>query len=360
MAAPIITGEPISSALLTAGSFLAPVVGGIIGRIASRGDRRKAEQAMQDAIAEIEKLGVPPELYKDFILDKFNSVGILSPELEDEITVGVSQAAQVQEDPALRGSQVQALEMLKERGRAGLTAEDRAALSKIRRDVEGDRSARLERVKQSMAERGLSGSGAELAASLSAAQGGANLQQEEGERVAAEASRRALDALTRGADLASGIRGQDLTANTQRAQAADEFKKFDTANAVNRQTRNVASKNLAMAQNLENAQNIANRNVEMQNAQRAKVEEAKRQKYLDNVERAKLGAGAKQGLANIYGGKAADTAQMAQGIGSGVGNLAAAYQATRKPAAPALPGISANDADDSNEWEELMKRMRTA
>lgn len=318
---------------LTIGAFLAPTIGGLIGRLFGSGDRKKAQEAADKALKIIEEQGLPPDQTRQVLFDQFSQVGLLTPELEQEIDVGVSQAAQIQEDPELRQAQLRSLGALQERGKAGLTAEDRASLSKIRRDVEADRQARLQGVIQSMAQRGLTGSGAELAASLSAAQQGANLEQESGERVAAEASRRALEAIMGAGELGGKLRSQDFDVASKKASAADELKRFAVQNAINRQQRNIAATNAAREANLQAAQDIANRNVQLSNAEKLRQLQAERQKYLDDLERRKAMAAVQSGRAELAQSRASDTQRIWGSVADTTAKGITGYIADSKPTA---------------------------
>lgn len=321
--------DPITMGLVSGGIN---VLSGLAGKFFGRGAKKEAERLAQEAYAEIEQLGLPPNEAAPLILEKFKSAGIYSPEMEQEIKMTESKLAKVQEDPRLRDAQMSALETLQRSGRTGLTAEDRASYNKLRAEAQRDAEAKRQQIVQNMQARGQAGGNAELVASLMASQAGADAQSEAGDRIAADASRRALESIAQAGQLGGSVRGQDLDYNTQIAQAADEMERFNIQNAINRQQRNVGARNTAQMSNLEREQAIMDANTQMANRETARQSDARRDYYSDLAGRAQARANAKLGQANLKAGKAAETAQMWQNIGSGAGAAASAYyQNQQKP-----------------------------
>ncbi len=297
----------------------APIVGGIIGQIASEGDRRKAEAAMQEAIQIIDSVGAPPDLSREIIMQKLQQVGVMTPELEQAIDVGISQVSQIQEDPAVRESQMEALQAMSQLGKTGMGAEDRAALNQIRAEVQRDSEAKRQQVIQQAQMRGQSGSGAELMSQLLGNQASADRASAEGDRIAAEAAAARRNALTQMSSQAGQLRSQDFGVNQAKASAADEFKKFDTANAVSRQSRNVGAKNTAQERNLGEQQRIADTNTQMANAEKLRQAEAQRNYWNDQLNLAKSRSGARSGQQTFYADQADKTAKMYAGMGNAAG-----------------------------------------
>jgi hypothetical protein len=337
-----------TSAMIAAAA--APAVAGVLGRMMSSGDRKEAERLANEAYAEIEALGLPPDQSTELMLEKFKSAGLYTPELEQEIRQTVSKTSEIKEDPRLKDAQMKALEMMQQTGRTGLNATDRAALNQIRQEVQRDAEAKRQQIMQSMQARGQAGGGAELAASLLSAQAGADQQSEAGDRIAAQAQERALQAMMQSGQLGGQVRGQDLDYNRTVAEAADEMERFNIQNAVNRQQRNVGARNQGQQMNLQQQQEIMNANTAMSNAEKQRQAQAARQYYNDLAARAQSRAQARLGQANLKAGNAADTAKMVQGIGSGVGAAAGAY-ANRVPQANPLTKTAAGADYMSNNYK---------
>lgn len=310
--------------VLAAAAIAGPIIGGVIGNMASAADRRAAQDAAQRAFEIIDQIGAPPDLSREIIYDQFQQVGVLTPELEEAINVGVSKVAEIQEKPEFREAQLTALETLKERGRGGLSAEDRAALNQIRSQVAQDQEAKRQQILQAFAQRGQLGSGQELAAQLSAQQQGAQIASQQGDQLAAMASQRALEAMMQAGQLGTQVRGQEFDVEQAKASAADAFKQFDIQNAIARQQRNIGAKNVAQESNLATQQRIAEQNVAQKNAELLRQAEARRQKWLDELSFAQAKAGTQAGIGASKERAADRSAQMWQSIGSGVGSGAGA------------------------------------
>jgi len=334
---------PLGGAL-TAAAIAGPVVGGIIGNMAASEDREAAMQAAKEAMAIIDAVGAPPDLSKEILIEKFKQVGILTPQLENEVNLGFSKVAQVQEDPSLRSAQIDALSSLKELGKTGLRSEDRAALADIQSKIQQDVEAKRQQIIQNLQSRGQAGGGAELAASLAASQSGAQAAADQGRQVASMASQRALQAMMQQAGLAGNVRSQDFDVATKKASAEDYVNQFNTQNAISRQNRNLERMNQAAASNLNVAQNISDANINAANREKYRQVEAQRQFWQDKLEQARAKAGARTGMIPMYQQQAAQTAQMWQNIGSGVGQGAAALYGYNSKQAPTTSSFNVDNA----------------
>lgn len=358
--------DPITGSLIAGG---ANILGGVLGKIFGGGARKKAEKLANEAYEEINALGLPPNEAMPLILEKFKSAGMYTPELEQEIRQEVSKTSQIKEDPRLKDAQMRALESLSQSGRTGLTPADRAAYNKMRQDAQRDAEAKRQQIVQNMQARGQSGGGAELAAQLLSSQAAADQQSAAGDELAGAASQRALQALQASGQLGGDIRSKDLSYNEMVAKAADEMERFNIQNAINRQQRNVGSKNEAQEANLRNQQAIMNANAQLANQEAVRQSQARQNYYNQLAERAKARSGAKLGQANIQTGKAADTANMWSGIGSGVaattgaianyagGPAAAASPATVKPNLVTTTGYTKGEYEDESVDPFLAKKL---
>lgn len=305
----------------------AAIGGAIMGGIASSKARAQAKAAMDAALGEINAVGAPPDLSARIIYEKFAQAGILTPEIESQILTFPSKVGQIAEDQQLRGTQIGALNMLKQQAKTGLRPEDRAAFNKLRAETQRDLNAKNQQIMQNMQARGIGGAGAELAAQLQAAQSGADRASAEGDSISAEASKRALEALGQSANLAGGIRAQDFGINKDKAAAQDEFERFNVGNQINRQSRNVDRSNIANAANLGEKQRIQDTNTNVENTERLREVEAKRQYWQDKLNYATAKANAMTGQAGMIMQGGQQQANMWQGIGSGISSAAGAYGA---------------------------------
>ncbi len=282
------------------GAQLGGIVGGFVGQDQASGDRNKGQGYAEGAFNELLGIGLPPDLAKEVIYQKFQEAGILTPQMEQEINLAHSKVAEAQEAPETRNAQMEALNQLKQLSRGGLGAQDRAALNQVRDQTQRDLEAKRQQILQNSQARGMGGSGNELISQLQASQAGANSASMEGDRLAAMAQERALQALGQSANLAGSVRSQDYNSQMQKASAEDELNRFNVQNQIARQQRNVGVNNLADAQNLANKQSISNSNVGLANQELYRQNEAKRTNWLDNINRSKIRSGADAGLGDIY------------------------------------------------------------
>lgn len=313
--------DPITIGLLI--SALAPVVGNIAGGIASQGDNAEADKLSKEALAKIMGVSLPDvDDLKLEDLQKYASVGQLTPEMEQAILQKESEMKGISTDPRLREAQMTALSKLTQVGQEGLNAEDRLALNTTRREVSRDAQGRNEAILQKMGERGMAGSGAELAAQLANSQAATERQSQEGDRTAALATQRALQAVMQSGQLGGEIRGQDFDQAAAIAKAQDAINQFNSANSQGVQTRNISAKNSAQATNLSNDQRIADSNVSQVNTQQEYNKRLLAEDYQRRLAKAQTEAGAQQKQADVYRQKAEKTAKSISQIGSGIGKAA--------------------------------------
>ena len=329
----------------------ASAIGGVLGNIFSSGDRNAAMDAYQQALAEINAIGAPPDLARQIILQRFEQVGVLTPELEEAVALDAPKVAAIKEDPMLRKAQTTALQLLGERAKTGLGVEDRAALAQIQLQQARDTEAKRQQILQSYQQRGLGGAGAELASQLQAASAGAAQAGEEGLKIQAQAQRAALEAAMQSGQLGTQIRGQEFDIARTKAASEDETARARFNEAVARQQRNVATRMGVQQQNLATRQRVAEQNIAQQNAELQRQRAAEAQQYQLALGRAQARAGAQQGIGGAYAGQAQQTAGMWAGLGAGAGQAltaAGVYGAKQgkpetaaanvaKAAAPAAP-----------------------
>lgn len=323
---------PLVVAAVAAG---AAVAGGVAGAIERSDASNDAKALMKKRLAELESVGMPPDTSLPIILQEFKSQGIITPQLEQQIHAQASKTAQIKEDPQYKQAQNQALQFLQQKSATGLGPEEKAAFNTLRTQVAKESEGKRQQILQNMAARGMSGSGAELAAQLSASQAGDEALSAGGDKLAAEASRNALAAISQSGDLAGKIRGQDFDVASAKARAEDELNRFNTQSDISRQTRNVSGLNDAQIRNLQEKQRLADTNTGMANqeAQRQMAEKANvwRNKlaysnakggiYGEQADqRLKEGAAAAQGWQQMGVG----VAQGVAGIGGGIGKSAVA------------------------------------
>jgi hypothetical protein len=245
--------------------------------------------------------------------------------MEQTIAQSPSLLKDVQVDPRLRNAQMDTLNTLGRIGSGQLRPEDMAALQQIKQQSEDQYRGNKESILQSMAQRGILGSGAELAAQLQNAQSTANRTQSGDLNIGAQASQRALQALQAQAGLGSQMEGQQFGEASQIAQAQDVINRYNAMNSQQVANTNTGANNVAQQYNLGNAQNLSNINTGITNQQSQYNAQLPMQIYQAQLQKAAAAQGQGNQVANSYNNQAAQTQQMFGSIGQGVGQAAGAY-----------------------------------
>lgn len=308
----------------------AGLAGGLIGHFASEGDQDQANALLQAGYQKYLDLGAPPDQAKQLLLKEYKEAGKLTPALEQQINAGPSAVAGITEDPSLQNAQMGALQQLQQRAQGGLTPEERAQYVQSQIEAQRAGQAKNAQILQQMQASGQGGSGAQLAAQLSASQNGTNEAAQGGLNLASLASQNALNASSQSGQLGGQIRGQNFNVADTKAQAADQLNRFNVQNQIANQQRNVGSQNRAQEANLNNSQQIANANTGMANQEQLRELQGARQTWQDKATLAGMQSGALIGQAGGFQNQANQTAGMWNGLGKGVGQMGAAAFSTPK------------------------------
>jgi hypothetical protein len=233
---------PVTTALIAGGA--GTVAGGLMGYLTRPDLSASTQSAKLQALTAL--LNRPPEI-PEVELQKYSTpealayLGNFTPEelQATGLPTGVI-------NQAMRTKQLQALGGVEELSQTGLSAIDRAALSEIQNEIAMQERGQRESILQNMAQRGLSGSGQELAAQLQSSQAASQLASQQGLQQAAQAQRARVDALSNLSNMATGIESTDFQRQAQKSQAQDVINQFNTQN------RNVAKlRDLDLQQNLQ-------------------------------------------------------------------------------------------------------------
>lgn len=301
------------------GGLIGGVIGGALGAGAASGDIGQSREAADAAYKQILSLGAPPDLAKSLLLQQYKDAGQLTPDMEQYIQAGPAQT--ISQDSGVRNQQLEALNLLSQRANGGLTSQDRANLNQVRNQIGSDTQAKLGQIMQNAQARGQAGGGSELAAALSAAQGGSNQASQAGDRLSAMASQNALNAAVQSGQMAGQLRGQDTSINSQNANIANEMNRFNTQNQIASQRANTQAKNSANLYNTQQAQNASNLNTAQQNQEQQRQVQAQQQNWLNQNTLAQEKANTLLGKSNDFKGRAQATINQNAGIGSAIGQL---------------------------------------
>ena len=147
----------------------------------------------------------------------------------------------------------------------GMSAIDRARLADIQAQQATEQRGMRESILGQARQRGMGGSGMELAAQLQAQQEGANLASRQGTDVAAQAQMAAQQAALQRAQLGGSMQDASFDRQAMTSQAQDAINRFNTENqntatARNLELRQALSGQNTMNRNLTNQQNVDLRN----------------------------------------------------------------------------------------------------
>ncbi len=324
---------PVTS--MAIGAVAAPVVGGIVGNIMGQKDKAKYDQAVQRALGELYSINLPDTEKMKLALQSPEVQGILKPYMQQAEQLAGTAQEQVATDPRLRQAQMQALETMSKMGAEGLTAEDRLALNQARRQTAGDEQSRQQAILQNMAQRGVGGSGMELAAKLASSQSSADRAGQESDRTMAMAQRRMLDAISGAGQLGGQIRGQEHGEQSDLARARDAIANFNLQQRAGVQAANVGQLNEAQMRNLMEQQRLHELGISTKNQEQMHNKGLEQTRFANEMALKQAKAAAQMGQASAAQVQAGQTANMYQGIGSGIGTglMAAANMDNKKEVA---------------------------
>lgn len=278
---------------------------GLLQHIFGGSGSDKSDKLRQQAIDAFNAVKTPELADLQVHLDKYVQQGVLTPEQAEAELLSSNAFNSITEDPSLEGAQKQALQSLQDVGNSGgLTAIDKARMNDITNTENTEAQGRLGALKANAAERGIGGSGLELASELQNEQSAADRAANSGTQVAADAQTRALQALIAAGQQAGSIRAQDYGEAQNKATAQNAIDAFNaqTLNATNQF--NVNNANNAQAQNLNLKQSIADANTGTANQE--KINNANANQTIFNDE-GQIAAG-KAGVLQNWANTAQDTA----------------------------------------------------
>jgi hypothetical protein len=167
-------------------------------------------------------------------------------------------------DPKLKGYEMQALADLEQISKDGLSMRDQADLARLEGQVNRQNAGRTGAIQQSMAARGMGGSGLELVAQMQANQDATERQALASLEKAAMAQDGRRNATAQLGSQAGQMSARDFAQQAQRAQAQDAINRF-----------NVANQNSTNSANWQGRQGLANQNVNQNNSFQQSILDAK-------------------------------------------------------------------------------------
>jgi hypothetical protein len=277
----------------------------------SGGNNAEALRTLQGTRREYDEIQTPELAKMRLHLEKLVQQGQLDPK-QAELFLQESSAMQnVKSDPALREAQMRALAGLQDVSeQGGLTATDKARLGEISQQEMAQQRGQREAILQNARQRGIAGSGLELASQLNNQQASATRQSQQGLNVAAMAQQRALDALMQSGQLGGNIRSQDFEQDARKAAAQDAINAFNTANRTQNSQYNTGVLNNSQAANLAAKQAIANQNVGIGNQQQQFNNGLYQQDFNNQMAKQNARAGVAGNIAGQYGSQGQQAANL--------------------------------------------------
>ena len=166
------------------------------------------------------------------------------PTLYDTYQLQGTEYDNVSLDPSVLAAQNQALEDLINLSEAkGLNAIDQQALQEIVNEENKNLQGQNDAILQDAMQRGVYGSGLEMAQRLQNAQSSANRMSNRDMDVMSQAQQRALEALSSYGNLASNMRSQDYNEQAKRAAAQDAINQANWQNIQGNANKNVDLRN---------------------------------------------------------------------------------------------------------------------
>jgi hypothetical protein len=207
----------------------------------------------------------------------------------------------------------------------GMSDIDRAALEEMLRSSRAETTAATKSIIENRAARGMAGGGDELAAALGASQSSANRRSGEALKLAAQAAANRQNALATSSNMAQSIEAQDYNRAAALANKRDAIAEFNNRLSNDTSSANVANRNKAALVNLENAQKIQDANVDLRNKQQQYNRGLEQQRFDNQMRKTESATGQARNLSNLYGNRAAGTADMYASTAAGIGGLIKAF-----------------------------------
>ena len=246
-----------------------------------------ASDTQRQAMHELEGLDVPTVESQQVQLQKLVEAGVITPEQAQAALVNGNALDNVSADNQGMSSELQALGQLgsiaKNGGRdAQEEADLQGVLDKMNASERGANDAAL----QEQAQRGALTSGESLAAKLLSNQNQASNANANALNANAAAQSRTMQALQSLGSLGGNVQGQQATADTNKANAANAIAQFNAQQQQQTNLANTNAKNNAQQLNLANKQDISNQNVNNANNNAIRNSNLVQQKFNNDVTKA--------------------------------------------------------------------------
>lgn len=320
----------IEDALATGASLINPALGvgvklaGAAFNLFGNKKKSKQEEAIEKAVNDLIKVGVPPAEALAATYQRYQSAGELTPELEQTFTLADTELKKVEEDPELRDLQRRAIEGIRREAEStGITLESRAALDQALGQADQRNRGQQGAILQNLAARGTLSAGDELVQRQMAQQQAAEAQRQSALDAAARSEQARRSAILNLRQQAGAMSQEDIRRQETLAAQQDAINRFNVSNQQDTAGSNVNRRNTAQQLNLAQRQDLLDKNVGLSNRERDNMADAIAKNY-----DARLAKAREVGNLRIGGGQVADTRQANRTSGiskvvSGAGDLLA-------------------------------------
>jgi len=301
-----------------------PLVGGIFGP-SMVGDTGTPGEDFTSGIDEIRGINVPTvadqivnweNLAYAGGLDPVSLAEVLGEGWEEKITADPSILRELARDSRFKDAMTQGLDDLRAVAEGGFGDADRAAMEEIRRRVATEERGQREALLQRAQERGVGGSGLEMASALQAQQDMADRRALENLMTAARGEERRIGASQAAAGLGSQFRGQEFAEGRAMDEADRLINQFNAQMRMRQAEGDVGREMAARQRNVGELQRLSDMNTQGR-YQAALRNKALQQQRFDNQMR--RGEGMMAGYGGKSGAKAADMDRKYRLLGGGLG-----------------------------------------
>jgi hypothetical protein len=337
---------------------MSKIAGNVLGTLGiGKTDAEKTQaqqmQMQREIIDRLDKIGIPEIEAQKIMLESPQLIGELIPELQGYVDqLGPSAFSEIEAPEGLKQSQISALNTLQERvDQGGLTETDKAEINQLNRNLMGKQKSNDEALLQNLAERGVLGSGDEIALRRASSQEARQTAAREAEARAALAQESKFNAAQLLGDMASSQRAGEYKEQSDKAQAADVINQFNLQNRTQARREDLGVLNQAQQANLQNKQAIENARVAAANQQETANKALIQQDYQNQLQKAGAISGAQQNAANALGQQAQGQQQgFNQLLSSGASLGATALMFSDK-------NLKVNVGDGNNKIEEMLDKL---
>lgn len=335
------------------GAMIGSSAGGLLGGMF--GGDGEAMEILKRAQAAIAAIPEPTIEDMKLVLEPLVQQGILTPEAYTTFLQEPSAFTQINLDQAPRNAEIAALSQIQDIAESGgRDAQFRStmndALNRSNMQLQGQTGAIL----QNAAQRGALNSNMTQAAALANAYAGNANMANASVNAAAEAEKRALDAIGQSAMLGGQIRSQDYNEAAQKAQAIDAINRYNAQNSQSQANLNTQGRNLAQAQNLDLASQVAQYNTGTRNQAATHNSGLAQQQFQNRLAKAAAMAGVSTNQANLASQNASNQAATQGNLIGGLGQGLSSYY-NNQNLLNAINGMNKN-ASSTGGWTGMVAK----